>query len=569
MAMWMVSRARGDELTVLATVGDGFDVSGGDVLVWSDTLCAPMVEGRAPHVAPDVNDVESLRTAAAAPALGIRSFAGVPLIGASGELFGTLCAVDPSPQPESLHRVLGPMQLTATVLSSILAAELGGATDRRKRERLELGVTTDPLCGVPDLAGWSIVLEAERTRCDRYGDAAAVIVVDLDGMSRFNSTYGHTAGDAMLQLCAQTLTEVVRDADVIARLGGDSFGILAPDLDDSSVDVLVDRLTAALLDRGIVASIGGAARTPQHDSFHDTWDASHARMSAVKHERRVLRSSIGPASVVFGGQRARSTRAWEGITPEAIVGAVERDELRLFVQPKVALEDLRVVGAEALVRWQHPERGLIGPADFLAVAESSSAISDLGSWMMRRSLEFVHEQIIDVDAEFCMAVNASIRQLDDPDFGPAVVRWLDEAEVPGRNLCLEITETLPVTEAAVMLENLRLMRGSGVSIALDDFGTRYATLETLMKYPIDVIKIDRVFVDHIDSSSQARGLVAGVIDIAERLGLNVIAEGVERAEEAAVLRSLGCPEAQGYLFSRPVPAPEFASCCAASVGRRS
>ncbi len=557
MAMWMVSRARGDELTVLVTVGEGIAVAEGDVLAWTDTLCAPMVEGTAPNVAVDTQAVEALRTAPATVALGIRSFVGVPLVGPSGELFGTLCAVDLSPQSDALHRALGPAQLTATMLSSILAAELGGEADRRKRERAELESMLDPLCGVLDRRGWDLVLEVEGTRCDRYGDTAAVVIVDLDGMSRFNATYGHIAGDAMLQLCAETLIEVVRETDVVARLNGDSFGVVAPDFDESTVAVLVDRLMAALLDRGIVASMGGASRRPEHQSLHDTWSEAESSMTANKRARRLMRSTLGQSSVIFGGQRSGATRAWEGITPEAILAAVEHDELRLFVQPKVSLIDNSIVGAEALVRWQHPQRGLIGPNEFLAVAEGSGVVSQLGAWMAQRSLQFAHLRMAKGDGNFCTAVNASIRQLDDPSFGLDILECLERFDVPGHHLCVEITETLPVDDAAVMLENLHLLRDVGVLVALDDFGTRYATLETLMNYPIDVIKIDRVFVDHIDANPQARGIVAGIIDIAARSGRSVIAEGVERIEEANVLRDLGCPEAQGYLFSRPIPASEF------------
>jgi len=220
--------------------------------------------------------------------------------------------------------------------------------------------------------------------------------------------------------------------------------------------------------------------------------------------------------------------------------------------------DGSISGAEALLRWQHPTRGLIGPGEFLAVAEAAGVIGPIGKWVVDQAIQAVHRLDAEGLGSGCfVAANVSVHQLEDPGFAGHVVDTLVRSGIEPARLHIEVTETLPLGDSLAMSTNLATLRSCGVVIALDDFGTRYATLETLLRCPLDVVKIDRIFVDRITIDPVARGLVAAVVNLCAEVGMEVVAEGVETAEQATALVALGCPFGQGYFFGRPVPVEQF------------
>lgn len=459
----------------------------------------------------------------------------------------------------------GGLDYHAGMLSSVLAAELRAEEEQRRAERAELVAMVDPLTGAANRRGWEALLGAEEARCERYGDPAAVLVVKLGALAHVNETYGIVAGDEVLRLTTQVLEGCLREPDAVARLSGNEFGVLAVDCDHDRAERLGVRLEAALLDNGVSTTVGVAVRGPQHRHLVDAWRAAEVAMFALRRERELLRRqhALRPDRLLVAQQPwpfeppevAPPLRA---VSPETLTTAVAAEQFRLHLQPVVALGDASVRGAEALLRWQHPTRGLIGPGEFLAVAETAGAIVPIGKWVVNQACDTI-ARLGDAgyDSDCFVAANVSIHQLEDPDFAASVVETVVAAGIEPARLHIEVTETLPLGDSLAMSSNLATLRSCGVVVALDDFGTRYATLETLLRCPLDVVKIDRVFVDRVTVDPVARGLVAAVVNLCAEVGIEVVAEGVETREQADILIELGCPYAQGYYFGRPVPAEQF------------
>jgi diguanylate cyclase len=273
--LWMLTRVDGDDWTILRASRNGYDIESGQVLSWSDSFCSRMVEG-APMVAPRAHDVAAYASAPIAQALQIGAYVGVPVASPDGELFGTLCAIDPEAQPADLDEHRPVVELLARLLGTILHAEMAGAEADRRRELAEAESLTDGLTGLPNRRAWDRFVQQEEARCRRYGHPACVLIVDLDGLKETNDHAGHAAGDALLQTAAQVLRSACRMEDLAARLGGDEFGILAPESDEAAGQVLRRRLSRALAEAGVEASIGVAARRPDRDLAATTGEADAA-----------------------------------------------------------------------------------------------------------------------------------------------------------------------------------------------------------------------------------------------------------------------------------------------------
>jgi diguanylate cyclase (GGDEF)-like protein len=559
ISAWCVSRVLGDDFVVLTSVGDG-TVRDGQRYPWRGSLCAAMVAGEGPKVAPDVRAVPAYAEAPFACALQVGAYVGVPLVDRDGALFGTLCAVHTAPLGPELHRILPVVELQAQLLSSILAAELEVAAERRRAERAELVSMIDPLTGAANRRGWEALLAAEEDRCARYGDHAAVLILDLDGLKAVNDTYGHPAGDEMLRLTNQVLESCLREADAVARLGGDEFGVLVVGCGGRDTDRLAARLEAALLDCGVSASVGLARRGAEHASLVEAWDAADQAMLEEKRRRQLRRglarwSATGPAWPVEAQAVAPELQV---VSPESLMAALADRQFRLFLQPVVSMADSQIRGAEALLRWEHPTRGLLTPREFLAVAETARVIQPIGEWVISEACRLARACVDDGhDVSFSISANVSVHQLDDPEFADRVVQHLVDARLEPHRLHIEVTETMPLSDSVAMARNLATLRACGVQVALDDFGTRYATLETLMRAELDVVKIDRVFVERLAGDALARRLVGAVVDLCADSGMDVVAEGIETPEQAEILRDLGCPHGQGFFFGAPAPAERF------------
>jgi diguanylate cyclase (GGDEF)-like protein len=559
MSVWFVSRVIGDDHIVLSAVGD-VAPGEGQRYDWHGSISWLMASGRGPRVAPRVEDVPEYATARYARARQVGSYIGAPLLDLDGSVFGTLCAVDPEPRTADLVDALPAVDLHARLLSSILAGELEIEAERRRAERAELASMIDPLTGVANRRGWEALLTAEEDRCRRYGDHAAVMILDLDGLKAVNDTYGHPAGDEMIRLTSQVLESCLREADAVARLGGDEFGVLVVGCNGRDTDRLASRLEAALLDCGVSASTGLARRGAAHETLIAAWEAADREMLGEKRRRHLRRGLArwSTAAPRWPSEASPAAPELAVVSPESLLAALDDHQLRLHLQPVVSIGDSQIRGAEALLRWQHPTRGLLSPREFLAVAETAGVIRPIGDWVIAEACRLARRCVDDGhDVAFSISANVSVHQLDDPDFARRVVDRLAEAELEARRLHIEVTETLPLGDSSAMRRNLAALRAHGVQVALDDFGTRYATLETLMRAELDVVKIDRVFVRDLATDPTARALVGAVVDLCSRIGMDVVAEGIETAEQADVLRDLGCPHGQGYFFGAPAPAEQF------------
>jgi diguanylate cyclase len=294
-ALWMVTRTRGDDWIVLQADDDGYGVRPGRVHRWQDTVCYRMVEGAGPRIAPDARSVPAYADAPIGQQMPIGAYVGVPLTMPDGSLFGTLCAIDPAPQPADLEVEQELVELLAALLNGVLVMELGLADANRTSERLATEASTDPLTQLANRRAWEAVLDHEESRCRRYGHGAAIIVIDLDGLKVANDTNGHAAGDALLVSAAEALRSVARQADVAARLGGDEFGLIAVECDEHGAATLEERLRAALHERGVGASIGVCVREPCED-LRSAWRHADERMYEDKR--------LGDAG--HGGVRRRS-----------------------------------------------------------------------------------------------------------------------------------------------------------------------------------------------------------------------------------------------------------------------
>jgi len=292
--LWMVTRTEGDDWIVLQTVDNGYGVRQGDVFRWSDSLCSQMVEGRGPRIAPCSTDVPIYAAAPIGRRMQIGAYVGVPLSLSDGRLFGTMCALHPEPRPAGVADELGSVELLARLLSNLLQAELKAAEEARATERAKLEAVTDQLTGLYNRRGWDQLLEAEESRCRRYGHPACAVSIDVDYLKVVNDTQGHIAGDQLLQRTAQAIADTIRSSDVAARIGGDEFAVLGVECDARGAQELVVRLQRAFRANEVQASMGLAACHPT-DSFSAAWHLADLAMfdnKRMRSGRRILTEAI-------------------------------------------------------------------------------------------------------------------------------------------------------------------------------------------------------------------------------------------------------------------------------------
>lgn len=282
--LWMIARTEGEDWILLQSEDHGYGVKPGTVFRWADSFCSEMVKGNGPRIAPNSDSVPAYAAATIGRQVAIKAYVGVPLVDADGELFGTLCAIDPSPQSEDIVREQGLIELLARLLSTLLQTELKAASEMRRSERLELEAETDSLTQLYNRRAWDRLLFREEDRCRRYGHYAIVLSIDLDELKGVNDTHGHAAGDALIVRAADALRKAAREVDIVARLGGDEFGIIGVECDNNGAETLLSRTRVALADAKVKASVGLAPRIPSH-GLKGAWEEADRLMYVEKRKR--------------------------------------------------------------------------------------------------------------------------------------------------------------------------------------------------------------------------------------------------------------------------------------------
>jgi diguanylate cyclase (GGDEF)-like protein/PAS domain S-box-containing protein len=434
-----------------------------------------------------------------------------------------------------------------------VVANVRDITDRhRYEEELIRFALHDSLTGLPNRS--LLVNRLEHLLAQKR--SAAVLVVDVDNFGDVNDSLGHSIGDQLLRLVGRRLSDAVDDSSsTLARVGGDEFAVLSEDTGDATAAFSLGELLRATLvtpfhvddhEIFVTASVGVALGPGDADGL--LRDAG----IATRHAKLEGRDRTSMFDVRLDStQRRRLTMQNE------LRHALKRSELEIWYQPMIDLQTSDVVGAEALVRWQHPSRGLLGPEQFIDVAEASGMIRNLGSQVLRRACADA-QQWQSAGTPLRISINAAAAQLNSRGFVDEIERALDDFDLDPEQMTIEITETAAM-QVSGSLDALYRIRNLGLHLALDDFGTGYSSLSFLRDLPIDAIKIDRAFIGGIGTSDRDTSIVQGVLAIAAALGHAVVAEGVETAEQAAWLRAAGCKYAQGYLWSRPVPATALQS----------
>ena len=421
----------------------------------------------------------------------------------------------------------------------------------------------DTLTGLPNRALLLDRLEHALARAVRGGSEVAVLFLDLDRFKTVNDSLGHAAGDQLLCTVAQRISTCMRAADTAARLGGDEFAVLLEDLVSTNEAVRVAERIIAELE----APIEVAGREVFVGASIGVATGSYGANDLLRHADvamyRAKAQGKGRYAMFEAGMQAE---VMDRLELEAdLQRAIDRGELEVFYQPIIALGTGELAGHEALVRWRHPTRGLMAPGSFIPLAEETGLVVALGRFVLREATRQAAEWAATTGIDLSMNVNLSGRQLEDPALLGDVTAILRETGLPAARLVLEITETVLMHDTESTIERLRALRALGVRLAVDDFGTGYSSLRYLNRFPLDVLKMAKPFVDGLGSQDEDPALARAIIDLGASLGLTIVAEGIERSEQLAELRRLGCPMGQGYWFARPMPAAEAGAHLAASV----
>jgi diguanylate cyclase (GGDEF)-like protein len=431
--------------------------------------------------------------------------------------------------------------------------DLLGNSAHREMRILESALS-DPLTGLPNRTLLTERLRHMLAMSRRRTSPFAIAVLDLDRFKFVNDTLGHAAGDAVLKEVARRLRKTVRDGDTVARLGGDEFVLMLPGGEAAVREVatrILDAMQEPLNFRDQRIDIGlsiGIAMHPQHGA-DDLTLLRHADHAMYRAKRR--RAGVE----IFCGEQNEVRRSYLSMLGE-LRRALEGDQLFLQYQPKLDVSSGMIVGLEGLVRWRHPTRGNVPPSEFVPFAEQSGFVREITQWVVARGARFSH-QLAAEGLEICVAVNVSAHDIESPAFAQAITEIIrHEQPAPGR-LCLEITESGLVSETDNAVANLRAISALGVRLAVDDFGTGYATLKQLQNLPVHELKIDRSFVSGMHENRGNQTIVKSTIDLGKQLGLRVVAEGVETVEELRSLAGMGCDEVQGYYVAKPMDPEEI------------
>lgn len=415
---------------------------------------------------------------------------------------------------------------------------------RDQQIALEYAATHDALTAVPNRS----TMEATIERLEHeHGRLPNLLVIDVDRFKLSNDSLGHHVGDQILRAVAQRIVAQVRNADLVARLGGDEFAVVVPGVDPSHVERLAERLRRSMEDP---LTVGGRV-IPQTVSIGVALGAECSSIGEllVRADRAMYSAkSKGRNRHVVFDQSMHDETVAELTLERELRAAIDHDELEMHFQPEFSVDDRRILGAEALIRWRHPTRGLLPASAFLDVAERTGMIDDIGRFALRRAcLSFAQVCREAERTDIVLRVNISAREWLRPELSDLVRSAIDDAGLEAERLCLELTETTLMDAEGGVLDAFARLRSIGVEFAIDDFGTGYSSLAYLKRFPVDVLKIDRSFIEDVHENADSRAIVESIMGLSRALGLDVVAEGIETERQLKVVRDLGCRRAQGWL----------------------
>ena len=492
--------------------------------------------------------------------LQVRSLVIATMLRADGTVVGALLAVSATsrvwePAEQMILQDIAELGCTELQLRLVLA-------ERDIREqRLRHDSQHDPLTGLPNRAVFLKRLGDASLRARRGVDGIfAVLFLDLDDFKLVNDSMGHHVGDEVLVQIARRLETCIRGGDIVARLGGDEFAILLERVTDARETAIVaERVQEAIrapmvisgYDWTATASIGVVLSSSANEQPEYLLRSADMAMYRAKHQGRAR------YELYDRGQHAQALSRLQ--TESDLRRAVEREEFVLHYQPVMSMESGEIVGVEALVRWQHHERGLIPPNNFIPVAEETGLIVQIGRWVLQNAIRDIGELERDgvVRPTFTLAVNLSAREFSQLDLVRTVAEALNASHLAPARLHLEITESVIFSQQVLAVDTVAELKALGVHIHIDDFGTGYSSLSYLQRLPVDAIKIDRSFVRAIEVESRSRHVVQSLVSLARGIGLEAVAEGVSSAGQLEMLRGMGCTFGQGFYFAKPVPREEL------------
>lgn len=437
-------------------------------------------------------------------------------------------------------------------------ANLLSSTAEVREKRITESSLTDALTGLPNRALLTNRLEHTLKVATRERTSFAVALIDLDRFKWVNDTLGHDAGDMLLKEVARRLKATVRTSDTVARLGGDEFVLLMEGNQDSAQAVanhVLEAMKTPMQLQGQTVDIGmsiGIAVFPDHgqDSLALMRHADSAMYSAKRKQK---------GRSTFDGDSRGSAPATNHLSMLGEMrAALEQKQFHLEYQPKLNLDTGLITGLEGLVRWKHPKRGRVNPAEFIPLAEQTGFMRELTSWVVAEGAHFAAE-LARQEMEICVSVNVSAQDIEASEFSDSIKQILAQEKLAPERLCLEITETGVISEKENALKNLHAVSAMGVRLSVDDFGTGYSSLKQLQALPVNELKIDRSFVSGMNESHHNATIVNSTVEMARQLGMKVVAEGVETVSEMRALASMGCDEIQGFYLSRPMAPAEVIS----------
>lgn len=458
--------------------------------------------------------------------------------------------------PASVENYAAGLQRYLSVMAYSLqqgrvAMLVADVTEEKEREEVMHRLAYyDGLTGLPNRMLFVERMKVALAHCRRLEETLTILYLDLDNFKRVNDALGHGAGDQLLKEIAARLVASVQAEAVIARMGGDEFSLILPG--DQEAEAVAQRIIAAVKEPWayqdhefhVAASVGVAMYPNDGESVEELLKSADAAMYDAK--------TSGKNTYRFFSQNLHDAFLRRVALENDLHHAVENNELVVYFQP-IIQADGAIFGVEALVRWQHPSRGLLYPDSFIHIAEDTGLIIGIGEWMLRAACEQIMLIQERTGKELHLAVNLSAKQFLDGKLGVMVERVLEETGLPAPRLELEITESVAMADAEISYSIMKELRRLGISLALDDFGTGYSSLRYLKQFPIDTIKIDKSFVRDVNSDVEDQAIIQAIIGLADTLKLNVIAEGVETEEHRRYLQNVACGQMQGYLFSRPAP----------------